>query len=1606
MAVLEPFGDGEKYYVCRCTRPPTMLPHVTADEPDVPDVSTLPTMDTVRGSAAGPPAVDDLRGLILRRFPFNVAVAYGAATSDETPVRARVGQMLLAYRGALQVSTCVLLAHHLRSSVRDEEVLRTMRRLAVPNLDAWFDALTALAAVEYPAGRRPEEGGPFAPELTAAVRGFQRLRRGGQLVHAALRSLAVRVDQGSRGWDEQAWETWHLQHLPFLAAAMEAFAPLSGVELLRGVEGTKHVALRGADAGFTPEPFYNEELRRLFQASDIVARTAAGALLPLYPLAVVPEALNMSTTDEVLLLDGFSPSEVVYSGVFARQRRPETRSPLTSLFAGSQRATGAWNVAAASTIEQQCRRYTAAHLDALTGARYHAETYLERPSVDEMVKEFLEHSAASACIVAGDAGSGRVSLLCRLAGWLASEQREDAVLLIAGTGYDGRTTRQRILGALELPEEAGLNGLVQRLHGEGATGRLICLVEVPSSPVDPDATLRELDDIALELRRAGEEHGVLVKIVCTVDQEALKLGLERWNRRHQTAYFAHGFCLHRFPGEGVSEGQPYLAIPPLLPQEAARVYAWVGHSIGRSCPTPWEQLPDTTRETLRSPLGIKLFHTAFGGVSRPGPVDPASLWDAFIDRLSDPVRGRSDTMAAALDVVDFCLDQGDGDIGPLLCHEVQLRWAQTQGGSPAEMASSLGPFERLSQAELLTVHPDGTWRFRWSELASHLARRALDRRSEWLDEETWLDWLGLPCSSPLDAALVPVGARLWKQERFTAFGGLLPHAHLREQLLLARVVELVAPRVGDYGLEQAVEGFRKGLDAITAQAQDPAEFRVWRDLLTWGVRPLVRARGSNPVAEKVVLEVAATLNERLAILEPEEIVHLRDLVKTYQDLGRLEAASDPKTARTWLERGADISRRLADLEALQGATADEDGPKSYLRDITRSYKALGPMVRKHLDGLDPEHKESLRALTGTYARLGDQVRGADKVKARSWYAKELVVAERLVDMEPDNTIYLTDLGNAYQKLAQLDARADRASAKEWVEKQLDVGTRLLELHPSHLPYMRNLAICYTRMGELEEPTLPQGARQWFERALDLRREVVNQAPEDPECLRELANSLHRMGRLDRRLNPGQARGWFEEDLSICQRLVSLEPENPQHLRSLSIAYYRLGELELDTRPEAARAYFERDVSIAERLVELRPGTARPLRDLLSSYRKVASLAEGEPSRPWLERALGVIDELIRLEPDNPDHRREMARTCRQLGELDMSSNVAAAQQWFARHVELTEHALQFRAGDPKLLLEVATSCAHLARLCDYEPGVARQWAERGLGAVQIVMEVDPDEPRHLKPAADLYGALADMEVGNPAVAHTWLHSRLGALESLAELEPAVPRHAWDIAHVCDRLAEIDRRRDPDSAARWLNTGLKARTRLVPLDTEPDVFVQTHAALVSRFALTGVHAEDGEAWLDAVLDGLQTLVAADPKNAAYQRDLAACQLLKGDVIRPADPDAARKLYDKGLARLQHLAASDHGNGQLLVDLAHVYRRLELFDMDRRPSSARQWAESQVRTWEKLVEAEPENTLFLGGLAQAYEGMGHQVKRQNPAKAVPWFTKGMTIRTRLAQTGFDI
>jgi hypothetical protein len=82
----------------------------------------------------------------------------------------------------------------------------------------------------------------------------------------------------------------------------------------------------------------------------------------------------------------------------------------------------------------------------------------------------------------------------------------------------------------------------------------------------------------------------------------------------------------------------YLALRPFAPHEAESAYARVQAGSGPHCAAPWESLSPTTRELLRHPMMLRLFHQAFAGLEPPEDAGSAeTLWDAWFTRSLAPV---------------------------------------------------------------------------------------------------------------------------------------------------------------------------------------------------------------------------------------------------------------------------------------------------------------------------------------------------------------------------------------------------------------------------------------------------------------------------------------------------------------------------------------------------------------------------------------------------------------------------------------------------------------------------------------------------------------------------------------------------------------------------------------------------------------------------------------------------------------------------------------------------------------------------------------------------------------------------------------------------------
>ena len=1080
----------------------------------------------------------------------------------------------------------------------------------------------------------------------------------------------------------------------------------------------------------------------------------------------------------------------------------------------------------------------------------------------------------------------------------------------------------------------------------------------------------------------------------TADAREVKAAISAWSRHHATPFFAHAFAFAHFTAE---QGDvPFLTIGPFSDEQSAKVYAWASHVVPQGCPAPWNQLSAQTRRALRKPHLIYLHHLAFGGVSRPDPVDEDGLWQAWFERLFEGRRGGNALGEVALWLVERCMKEGEGglSLSRSRLFEARARWMERLGGAPDRMASSLDPVERLEGAGLVCGDGRGVWGWVWEPLSTRLILEVLLERTEWLGEETLDRWLALPASESLDEALAMACQRLQRRVGEGALVSLARRGDARAMSLLIRALSDAAPEDG------APDGaFRATLEGLTQAADKPSAMGAWKDALLWGVAPLLSGSSG---ARRHVLEVATGLLERLAVLQPEEASHLRDLARAYQQLGELDYAQDPDRATRWFERGEDMARRLSVMK-IAASPNDSSVRRSYLLDLSASYKGMAPMVRQFLGALDDPHRASMRLLTGTYQQMGDKLSKMDAEKARGWFDKGRVMAEHLLELEPDNLNHLVDLGKSYQRLSELDARHDPAQARVWLQKHMETLRRLIDADPAAIEHQRSLASVHNRIGEMEEASDLKAARRWYEKALELRKALSEAHPQDAGLMAELSSSCHRMGRLESQLDPDKARGWFERDLSLCARLVSLAPDDLDRQRNLAVVYFRLGELDAGRTPIRARSYLEKDVAISEKLSLARPEDGRILEGLLASYALLVTLDEpGNPPRAhaWALKRLDAARRLKELNPTDAPTIQRLAEAYGQLGELDMERHPARAAEWFELLRATLDQLCARRPEDPALWRQLTRCYQRLGALSQaQDPDSARRWLIEGIKANERLMALVPQDTQHLLDTAALYAAMATVEAGTSAQESAWLGKALALLDRRLERAPGDPMAMAPIVQLCDRLAEIDGRVNPKRADTWRLRSALTRAALVPINPDRETFEGSVQAMMAASGLNDDLQEVSRRWLEASIDGLEQIIAVDPKNADHQRNLAVCRVLLGDLEMPKNPDLAVRLYTKGLARVERQAALEPLNVVYLHDLAQIYMRLTRYERAHRPSKARDWNEHQVSALERLLALEPDRPRTLKAMAQACEDMGEMLSQTHPSKATPWFARAQTLRERL-------
>jgi Flp pilus assembly protein TadD len=1297
-------------------------PHEAAQLTEA-DLKELGVASLVHGhrilqAAAAPPeppvppdSPDTLTDRVLQRFPFPIAYGYRQVVAPESATHA-VDCVFYTYTALLRFTALAFLGQFLSGPGQNPHAAKVLRQLQSPTLESWLTVITTLGKHLFPPLPGPglaypsfAEGGPFSPGLAAAARQLPKLRRDGVQVHERLRLLRNTRAHGAP-WDEAecARRLPGLQAL--LEAVLECFAPLGEIALLRRSPGGL-IRLVGAAEPFVEEPIPELRIEDGFEASETLLLGPDGALLPLYPLFLAPDApLPEGYVEPLLSFDGYGKQVVMYLGVRSWTARQDTLARYLDLLRAKDidpRFTkvdlSPWGVA------DWARETSRGVIENLTGVKYFPEVYQERRAVrtarsparredeeaepddagqgvDDAVADWLARGREAALIVAAEAGSGKTSLFCRLAENLLADEPTpaagtapsagaalperpdtdaDCVLLLLGGGLRGRTTLfERLrdgLGFSDDPARGGLARFDELLAAWQAVGeredldygerRLLILMDALNEAEDPKRLFEELSALAADAAAANTRAGrPWVRLLVSVRAERLETLLARWGAASDTPFLQHPQNFAHFP-DARGHPMPWLGLRRFTPAEVEAAYAIAQQGPGRRCPAPWARLAPTTRALLRHPLMLALFHTACAGMEQPPTLTSAdALWDAWLARTFDPAQGGAQLQALALDLADDGLDGGHDAIPAALAETWRGRWQAALGHDPVRIAAGLDPLERLVEAGLLRRTEAGGLDWVSDSLAEQVLFLALQRRDPALEEASFRAWLALPVSRRLDGALGRVGAAIWRSGRPLAVRPVLDVAYRRSRALLADLLLDVIPRGLPAEVAQPVAAFATDLlRLVDGCIGDGNRRRMDRlkDGLLWELDQRLADRWGYLSVRREIARCILTLAEQLCALEPDNTEYLRDLSISFHKLADLDGRTDPAAARAGYAQALAIVRRLVELE--------------------------------------PDNTEYLRDLSVSYGRLADLDGRTDPAAARAGYAQGLAIPRRLVELEPDNTTYLRDLSISYDRLADLDRRTDPAAARAGYAQGLAIVRRLVELEPDNTTYLRDLGISCRQMGDTERTRAPEEALRWYAEAADWGERLVALQPDDTQFLSDLRYYCDRAASLREASHPDDAKPWLAQGVELGRRLSVLDSSNDQRL-NLSRWLVRLGSAESKLGLPEAEAYYREALAIREAIVEADPKNHEAWGLLSSALGRLAEwcLGQGktEEERAWSERADQAMERAAALQPEDADVQYGLACSRARLGR---TQEALAA---LSRSVDLGNTDANWVAEDPDL----------------------------------------------------------------------------------------------------------------------------------------------------------------------------------------------------------------------------------------------------------------------------------------------------------------------------------
>ena len=708
-------------------------------------------------------AVSDLSGL---PFPVAFPLYWARDPRASLGVETRRANAIFACYQALRLAALLMLADYLEVEESDPELSSRIRGLRVPHWQEWTLLADQLARFWSAEGRQPRfakvvagwmsvsrvkrsnrgKTPPLDAEWQGLIKGFAGV---GGKAEAASANEAVWELRNRRAHREGVTTPNSLreqgEELERLIALAEAIVTClfeaPEFELLRAVNmhsgELKAIRLSGPhpDLNFDAEEVAAEWVETL-KLTAVAARLAEEAI-PVYPLLVPtddPDSRSLGLLDPAAMIDGVTDGKLIIMGVQkgATLKGPHLQATLAALRGKQADLTVDRRSANPWTLMPWARMTAMQTLDDLRGRKYFPDFYLQRPDIDGTLDRY-QATSGRALLLLGEAGSGKSSLIARLADRLSggeqggelsaasrvaehSEESEDIIVYLTGRadyGGSANVSADRLLVdavlrklGVRAGEFRSLSDLVLHLQQEArsdtAAERRLWLLLDGINEADRFVDLVHAFDAFLPTLGAAPHLRLVVSMrsgafYALRDRDAI-LGA------HAKSAFANVERFERFPDARGKE-QPYLEVRPFrLHDEGPRAYALRREKLpGRAARIPYDLLATDLKQLLLTPLYLHLFHETFADRGdAPGELDEGQLLDAYLDGLS----GHSSFAIAGsggwLDrLAETMLRQRRAFLPVEEALEWSEQWRKAVGFASVQAVTKLDPVEELVAATVL-----------------------------------------------------------------------------------------------------------------------------------------------------------------------------------------------------------------------------------------------------------------------------------------------------------------------------------------------------------------------------------------------------------------------------------------------------------------------------------------------------------------------------------------------------------------------------------------------------------------------------------------------------------------------------------------------------------------------------------------------------------------------------------------------------------------------------------------------------------------------------------------------------------------------------------------